>query len=142
MARIEQAQIKIRNSNGDFVGINPFPVGFIYMSSKSTSPANTYGGTWNQISDSRIWIPKESYDSLGGSSSSTVTSKFPWTSGLRTTKAENSTRFGLTTAETAFNYRVIVCTSESDVTGTYYNLSGTASTYQPDRSCYCWVRTA
>lgn len=34
-----------------------WPVGAIYMSSSSTSPASLFGGTWKKIDDNRFWLP-------------------------------------------------------------------------------------
>lgn len=47
-----QQNVKVR-VNSSFETICPFPVGYVYMSSNSTSPANIYGGTWSTISGGR-----------------------------------------------------------------------------------------
>lgn len=52
--------------------ICPFPIGFIYLSSNSTSPATTFGGTWNAISDGRMWRPIASWNGTGGETSHTL----------------------------------------------------------------------
>lgn len=49
--------------------LNSYPVGAIYMSSSGTSPANLFGGTWEQIKDGRFWQPNASYGGTGGESS-------------------------------------------------------------------------
>lgn len=52
--------------------ICPFPIGFIYLSSNSTSPATTFGGTWNAISDGRMWRPVASWNGTGGETNHTL----------------------------------------------------------------------
>ena len=47
-----QQNVKVR-VNSSFETICPFPVGYVYMSSNSTSPADIYGGTWSTISGGR-----------------------------------------------------------------------------------------
>lgn len=65
-------QIQVRTSSG-FERICPFPVGYIYMSTNSTSPASTYGGTWSPLTDSRFLRPSGSWNAKGGESSHTLT---------------------------------------------------------------------
>lgn len=36
-------------ANNSFQNVNPFPVGFVYSSMNSTSPASIYGGSWTAI---------------------------------------------------------------------------------------------
>lgn len=43
-------KVKIDNI---FHKICPFPIGYVYMSSDSTSPADIYGGNWAGVSDGR-----------------------------------------------------------------------------------------
>ena len=58
--------------------LNSYPVGAIYMSSNSTSPASLFGGAWEQIKDARFWQPNTSYGGTGGESSHTLsTSEMP-----------------------------------------------------------------
>ena len=51
-----------------------YPVGSIYMSVNSRSPANLFGGTWEQISDRFLVAAGSSYTAgrTGGSSTATV----------------------------------------------------------------------
>jgi hypothetical protein len=58
---------------GDFE-VNPYPVGSIYMSSNSTSPAYLFGGSWEQIYDKFLLAAGSSYYSgqTGGQSKVTL----------------------------------------------------------------------
>ena len=47
-----QQNVKVR-VNSSFETICPFPIGYVYMSSNSTSPGSIYGGTWASISGGR-----------------------------------------------------------------------------------------
>lgn len=71
MNNITLNNIKIK-MDGEFVTTCPFPIGFIYMSANNVSPASLFGGTWTQISDSRVWLPKTSYNETGGSNTITI----------------------------------------------------------------------
>ena len=53
-----------------------YPIGSIYTSSKSTSPADLFGGTWIQIKDTFLLTAGDSYaaGSSGGSATHTHTS--------------------------------------------------------------------
>lgn len=52
-----------------------YPVGSIYMSVNSTSPASLFGGTWEQIKDRFLLAAGDTYEagSTGGESSHTLT---------------------------------------------------------------------
>lgn len=69
---IEQANFKVKASNA-FTTVCPFPVGYIYMASTSTSPASTFGGTWTAVTDGRLWSPSNSYNTTSGSWTHTLT---------------------------------------------------------------------
>lgn len=65
-----QQNVKVR-VNSSFETICPFPVGYVYMSSNSTSPADIYGGTWASISGGR-YMRAASVWGNGGSNIITV----------------------------------------------------------------------
>ena len=43
-----------------------YPIGAIYISTNSTSPASIFGGGWSAITDGRFLRPQGSWNSLGG----------------------------------------------------------------------------
>lgn len=43
-----------------------YPIGAIYMSSSNISPANLFGGTWEEITDQKMWLPSDTYNNTGG----------------------------------------------------------------------------
>lgn len=63
------SNIKYRDDNGDFVDlIDPldyYPVGSLYLSYDSTSPADLFGGTWNQMTGRFLYMGNNT--STGGS---------------------------------------------------------------------------
>ena len=65
-----QQNVKVK-VNSSFETICPFPVGYVYMSSNSTSPADIYGGTWSAISGGRYMRAASAW-SNGGSNTITV----------------------------------------------------------------------
>ena len=65
-----QQNVKVR-VNSNFETICPFPVGYVYMSSNSTSPADIYGGTWASISGGRYMRAASAWGN-GGSNTITI----------------------------------------------------------------------
>ena len=52
--------------------LDAYPVGSIYMSRNSTSPASLFGGTWSQIKDKFLMTMGDTYTQAGGSASVTL----------------------------------------------------------------------
>ena len=53
-----------RCKNGSYSnrgGMNPYPVGSIYLSINSTSPDELFGGTWEQIKDTFLLACGDTY---------------------------------------------------------------------------------
>ena len=124
--------------------LNSYPVGAIYKSSNSTSPANLFGGTWEQIKDTRFWQPNTSYGNTGGESSHTLSiSEMPshsHTIGKCVTIESGS--YDINTlyyvyrdwGKTAW----ITATTNTGSTG-----GGKAHNNTPlYRTCFCWRRTS
>lgn len=65
-----QQNVKVKNGSS-WETICPFPVGYVYMSSNSTSPASIYGGTWSPISGGRYMRAAAAWGN-GGSNTITV----------------------------------------------------------------------
>lgn len=57
--------VQVRTGSG-FETVCPFPVGAIYQSTSSTSPASIYGGGWTSLTDGRFLRPQGSWNNLGG----------------------------------------------------------------------------
>lgn len=57
---------------------NPYPVGSIYISTRSTSPASLFGGTWESIASERVLMGVSSSHSAG----STVSAGLPNITGV------------------------------------------------------------
>ena len=66
---------KKSNSDYDYVWETLYPVGSIYISVNSTSPAELFGGTWEQIKDRFLLGASETYSSgsTGGEATHTLT---------------------------------------------------------------------
>ena len=50
-----------------------YPVGSVYISKNSTSPATLFGGTWSQIKDKFLMTKGDTYTTAGGSATVTLT---------------------------------------------------------------------
>lgn len=88
--------------------VNPYPIGFVYMSTKNTSPASIYGGTWTPISGGKYLRANATYAS-GGSNTITV-NQMPSHNHKPAFKGsweESSTSYGLPTGG-AFSGRPLV----------------------------------
>lgn len=62
---INQQNLSIKKGSS-WDKVCPFPIGFIYMSTNSTSPASTYGGSWSALTDSRFLRPQGKWNTTGG----------------------------------------------------------------------------
>lgn len=65
-----QQNVKVK-VNSSFETICPFPVGYVYMSSNSTSPADIYGGTWSAISGGKYMRAASAWGNGGSNTIST-----------------------------------------------------------------------
>ena len=150
MRSLQNVRVKVSSS---YEKICPFPVGYIYLSTNSTSPASTYGGTWSPLTDSKFLRPSGSWNSTGGASSNTHNHWMPLgkengLSGFSATSINgwsDGAKYSLRAAAVAHS----IFTEDAYVSGagdgnatetTTYN--ETISTLPPYRTCYCWYRTA
>lgn len=67
---LEQKNVTVK-AGSSFQTICPFPVGYIYQSYNSTSPANIYGGSWTPITGRFLYC--NSGTSVGGSNTHQLT---------------------------------------------------------------------
>lgn len=135
MRNLQQVQVRTGSS---FERICPFPVGYIYMSSNSTSPANTYGGTWSPLTDGRFWRASGSWNGTGGESTHTLTiQEMP--------NHTHSVDVLLQYQENQGAARVVYNTrnaSQGSIATTYAGGGAAHNNLPPYRTCYCWYRTA
>lgn len=61
------------NNSGDNPALTIYPVGSIYMSVKSTSPASLFGGTWTQLKDRFLLGAGSTYSNGATGGAATVT---------------------------------------------------------------------
>ena len=61
---INLQNVQIKNGSTWYT-MCPFPVGYIYLSSNSTSPASTYGGTWSALNEDRFLRPSNAWGTGG-----------------------------------------------------------------------------
>ena len=67
---LEQKNVTVK-AGSSFQTICPFPVGYIYQSYNSTSPANIYGGSWTSITGRFLYC--DDNISIGGENQHTLT---------------------------------------------------------------------
>ena len=70
MAIVNQQNVQVKNGS-TWYKVCPFPVGFIYLSQTSTSPATTFGGTWAALNEDRFLRPSNAW-TTGGSKTISV----------------------------------------------------------------------
>ena len=128
-----------------------YPVGSIFMSSHSVSPANIFGGTWSALTDQKFLLPSDAWDAVGGEVTHTLTvDEMPhhWhniqenTQGawqnmyLWRTNVSGGQLWYMPAAggmNTATNMRIATDNVGNDMA--HNNMP-------PYRTCFCWVRTA
>lgn len=147
MRNLQAVQVRTGSS---FEKICPFPVGYIYMSSNSTSSANIYGGTWQALTDGGFLRPNGRCNSTGGQNQHSHS-----TGGMRALiGAVNSDTgtIGYRAVEAVDNYYYnLRVYGTSGVPGDYNSVnhstlvvgqSDNTSNITTYRTCYCWCRSA
>lgn len=114
-----------------------YPVGTIYLSSISTSPAEIIGGTWQQITDGRFWRPQDSYGTTGGKNTYMLT--------YRNIPGGFWNSDGGGTAWPGYNTEVKSAINSGDRFGMGVRNKADGPmepvwTLPAYRTCYCWVR--
>ena len=135
---INLQNVQIKNGSTWYT-MCPFPVGFIYLSQKSTSPATTFGGTWAALNEDRFLRPSNAW-TTGGSKKISV-DQMPG----HTHKYGNY--FSIVYDWTDVNpIRVISPGTDLGYEEAYYRglqSTGGGKDYWPQyRDCYGWYRTA
>lgn len=75
IAKADQALNFAFGSVGTFSPLTAYPIGSVYISVNSTSPASLFGGTWTRIEDTFLLAAGSSYEegSTGGEATHTLT---------------------------------------------------------------------
>lgn len=120
-----------------------WPVGAIYMSSSSVSPASLFGGTWEKIDDDRFWLPSKTSLAYGGESTHTLTiNEMPTHAHKHFMNAvDEAPSACYWIPGNAFGGRCPV-TGDNRVIGEYVGGGAAHNNLPPFRTCYCWHRTA
>lgn len=137
-------------SGSTFTTLNPFHVGYIYMSTNNTSSASIYGGTWLALTDGRFLRPNGSWNSTGGQNQHSHSA-----GGMRAligavNSDAGSIGYRAVNAVDNYHYNLRVY-GTSGVPGDYdyvnhstlvVGQSDNASNIPTYRTCYCWYRSA
>lgn len=128
--------------------LSAYPVGAIYISTSSTSPASLFGGTWESIASERVLMGVSSSHGAG----STVSAGLPNISGAVLDTWHGSGPSGSGALSVAVNGRSAVCHGDDGTftwgnfyfnAASYNSIYGNASTVQPAAYyVYMWRRTA
>ena len=124
-----------------------YPVGSIYTSTNSTSPATLIGGTWTALTDGKFLRPSGSWNQTGGEETHTITvSEMPSHSHQVWSGYTNPT---LTSALDALVYQAKLQNASYHMKGNgasnFIEASGNSKAHNnlpPYRTCYMWYRTA
>lgn len=131
-----------------------YPVGSIYISVNSTSPASLFGGTWEQIQNRFLLAAGSSYTagSTGGSADAVivehghrVTSPAGHTLGIKYGSGNNQVTATFGFAPDSVNTGGLYGDSNSDSNRFYANgvgVSGSGKNMPPYLTVYMWKRTA
>ena len=126
--------VQVRTGSG-FETVCPFPVGAIYQSTSSTSPASIYGGGWTPLTDGRFLRPQGSWNNLGGENEHKLT--------VAEMPSHSHTYFEMQSVGSwAVNGG-----SGGLFNGIWKNTSHTGDNAAHNnipayRTCYCWYRTS
>lgn len=125
-----------------------YPIGSIYMSFNSTSPADLFGGTWTQITNRFLYCTTSSGATGGENSHVLAQGELPARTMISTyndsgaSKATSGIAWGSVTV--ASNSYVASCLYDLKSNGVNTGISyGTAHNNMPQYiTCYAWYRTA
>ena len=147
---LQNFQVK---SGSFFTTLNPFPVGYIYMSTSSTSPASIYGGTWQSLTDGKFLRPNGSWNSTGGANSHKHNLDIAYAligaiEGDRTSLGYHAV--SSPGGDTFYNLRVIGTggfegnwsNSQINHSTQVVGITESVSNIPAYRTCYCWYRSA
>lgn len=129
MAIVNQQNVQVKNGS-TWYKVCPFPVGFIYLSQTSTSPATTFGGTWAALNEDRFLRPSNAW-TTGGSKKISV-DQMP-------SHTHNWNGWNWLQASTSGAKALIV---GSEVAGSTTYTGGGKDYWPQYRDCYGWYRTA
>ena len=117
-----------------------YPVGAYYLANVSTSPSNLFGGTWQQVSDSRFLCASTSAGGNGGENRHALTvAEMPSHRHYIDYKVASWS----SSAGSAYTYLMSKVESGAWDAATEYTGSGNSHNNMPlYRTCYCWYRTA
>lgn len=123
-----------------------YPVGSLYFSSTSTSPAESFGGTWTQLNDGKFLRPSDSFGETGGSDTHSHT--FNLAAALDSSLAKLTWKYSrsklwypnwaMSMSAAGYDITDEPHYSSTDVFGEIHSAS-TVPTY---RTVYCWYRVA
>ena len=133
-----------------------YPVGAIYMSTISTSPATLFGGTWEQIQNRFLLCAGSTYSagSTGGEATTTLTAaNLPSQTGSllfhgyasRTNMQSGDGVFSGSSTVTGYKLPSDAHTSSSSISHIKYNNGGSSTAFTnmpPYLAVYVWKRTA
>ena len=130
--------------------LQAYPIGSIYMSVNSTSPASIFGGTWVQLKDRFLIGAGGSYsiNGTGGATSVSLGYNNMPTSLLRAAKNYKTTAVSVNSAGwgsssiAASIYTSTTVDSADDLGDTSYTGKTNVSTMPPYLAVYMWKRTA
>lgn len=136
MRNLQNIQVRIGSG---FETVCPFPVGAIYQSTSSTSPAYIYGGGWTPLTDGRFLRPQGSWNNLGGENEHTLTVAEIPSHQHMSTDAGRTGNIGSGAGYTA----PIINNYGGNAAYTSWTGGSAAHNNIPAyRTCYCWYRTS
>lgn len=129
--------IKLKEGTDELQPVPYMPIGAIYMSTVSTSPATYFGGTWTQITD-RFLRTATSSGGTGGEATHVLTeAELP---------SHNHTFRGRTGSGTSTSTKVVeLYSAAGNTTTAYTDYTGGTSGHEnmpPYLVVYIWRRTA
>lgn len=133
--------IQLKLGNDSYYALPYYPVGSIYVSYSSTSPASIYGGSWEQITNRFLLGAGDTYTAGTTGGASTVS-----LSASTTMRSHRHSFSGARATSGGSNYSYLVirgnANSGGDITSSYTG-SGSAHQNMPAHmNIYMWKRTA